>query len=137
MIKQYNECSISREQMIEKISSQQTVIATYGKNKYISESKTVDYKELIGKHVVAFTYGYGDQYYLKEFIFAGIKEKYTFFNEQSQPRNDEEKEKLIRRYGYVVVDKEGNDTDIFTDCNTDNYLCCSDSNRQTHFLILN
>lgn len=146
-MKHYNECSISREQMIEKIFSDQTVIATYGTSEFgVMEHsddkgnrfvpKTVDYKDLIGKHVVAFTFGYEDQYYLDEFTFGGIKEHYTFFNEQSQPKNDEEKQQLIDRYGYVVVDEEGKNTGIFSDCFTDNIFCCSDADRYTYFFLL-
>lgn len=146
-MKHYDECSISKEQMTEKIFSQQTVVATFGESKYgvmthcdkdgnYFVPKTIDYKELIGKHVIAFTYGYSDQYYMDEFIFSGIKEKYLFFNEQSQPKNEEERLRLLERYGYVVVDEEGNNTCIFSDCFTGNLFCCSDSDRETHFLIL-
>lgn len=133
--------------MIDKMFSQQTVVATFGESEYGVEThvdkegrcfvpKTIDYKELLGKRVIAFTFGYEDQYYMDEFVFSGIKERYKFFNEQSQPKNEEEKKKLVEQYGYVVVDENGDNTCIFCDCYTDGIFCCSDSDRHSHFFVL-
>ncbi|MBQ0057957.1 MAG: hypothetical protein KBT20_09900 [Bacteroidales bacterium] len=92
--------------------------------------------EIVGKKVAAYTKGYMDQYDLQEFTVGGIAPKYKFFNEQSQPKTEEEVQKLIEKYGYVVIDQKGDSTGIFIDELCNGIFCCSDADRFTNFVIL-
>lgn len=101
-----------------------------------TELEVINVSEIIGKHVHALTYGYRGQNYEADFIVSGVEPRYKFFNAQSQPKTEEEAQKLVEKYGHVIVDSEGNNTCIFCDPFCDGLFCCSDSDRTTVFNIV-
>lgn len=101
-----------------------------------TELEVINVNDIVGKHVHTLTYGYGGQDYEADFIVGGVEPCYKFFNAQSQPKNEEEAQALIEKYGHVIVDSEGNNTCIFCDPYCDGLFCCSDSDRATIFTIV-
>lgn len=103
--------------------------------KWFDGAEVVHIDTLIGKKVSTFTQGYEDQYYIDEFVVGGIKPRYTFFNDSFVADCGMNHDQLVEKYGYVIIDQDGNNTSIFLDATCSGIFCCSDSDRFTHFVI--